>query len=695
MKRLFISLPLLHFMLWTVFLGSESHAQKQANVWHFGVEHSLDFSSGEPVQVSGSAIFAYEGCASYCDSLGNLLFYTNGGGYETLGTRGNIWNAYHQSIYDMQGIEGGGYSAMQSSVFVEAPGELGKYYLFTMDDREFFFDASDSIMNVQPQGRGLSYYKIDQAANNDSGGVIEHQQVYAPSAEALCAVRHTNKSDYWILINQDTSGVGVYSLSENGVQLSSVFEIPLGTFYLMKVSPDGSKVFVLLEDTTFGTGVLLDFNPTSGTLSNPQILSTMEGIFYFEFSPNSKYLYFANGNNMGRYDVSSDNVAATFSNPFNFSGISNFWFISHMQLGPDGNIYVLFFEDDPSNDLPINTLSRIVCPNKATPNFDYAVFTYIGTNETGQFNGLPNFPSWLFENYDSTFVSLGPDIIRLCDMGDTLVLNAQNPGANYQWSTGSTEQTITITQPGTYSVTVNGTCGAGSDEIVVLPCENCIITTATFSETACQSYTAPWGAVYSESGSYSDTLLNASGCDSVITLHLTVHSLPNTDATPEIVSIALGDSVQLNASGGVTYSWSPTESLSCSNCASPLAFPSQGTTYVVAVTDSAGCTQSDTLRVEVDIICNEVFIPTIFSPNGKGPQANETFCVFSDCVEQFKLVIHNRWGERIFESEDINQCWDGTFKGVEAASGVYAFNVYLKQLDGRVLSKAGTVELVK
>jgi gliding motility-associated-like protein len=103
----------------------------------------------------------------------------------------------------------------------------------------------------------------------------------------------------------------------------------------------------------------------------------------------------------------------------------------------------------------------------------------------------------------------------------------------------------------------------------------------------------------------------------------------------------------------------------------------------------------DTVIVEVDIRCNEVFIPTIFSPNKKGPEANETFCVYSDCVEQFKLVIHNRWGQRIFETENINTCWDGSFNGQEAQSGVYAFNVYLRQLDGVVINKTGTITLVK
>jgi hypothetical protein len=176
-----------------ILIFSFCFGQKEANVWHFGDNRTIDFTSGEPVEMSGSAISAYEGCASYCDSLGNLLFYTNGGGLETFGPTGNIWNAANESIYDMQGIEGGGYSAMQSSVFIEAPGEPGKYYLFTMDDREYYLDASDSIMNAQPQGRGLHYFKIDQSLNGGLGEVIEaNQLVYSPSAEAVCAVKHAN-----------------------------------------------------------------------------------------------------------------------------------------------------------------------------------------------------------------------------------------------------------------------------------------------------------------------------------------------------------------------------------------------------------------------------------------------------------------------------------------------------------------------
>jgi gliding motility-associated-like protein len=184
------------------------------------------------------------------------------------------------------------------------------------------------------------------------------------------------------------------------------------------------------------------------------------------------------------------------------------------------------------------------------------------------------------------------------------------------------------------------------------------------------------------SGSFSDTIAIRMFSESLV-------------AMPDNITLFLGDTVELAASGTVSYNWSPGEGLSCSNCASPLAFPTQTTQYIVTGIDANGCRSIDTVLVVVDIICNEAFIPSIFSPNGKGPQSNEKFCVLSDCVAQFKLAIFNRWGERIFETEDINQCWDGTFKGAEAATGVYAYTMYLRQLNGAELSKTGTLVLAK
>jgi gliding motility-associated-like protein len=172
-----------------------------------------------------------------------------------------------------------------------------------------------------------------------------------------------------------------------------------------------------------------------------------------------------------------------------------------------------------------------------------------------------------------------------------------------------------------------------------------------------------------------------------------------TEIQQEASTINLGDTLQLNAVVAESYSWTPTQGLSCTDCSNPLASPTETTTYIVTGSNASGCVSSDTITItvdtEIDIECNELFIPSIFSPNGKGPQANESFCVVSDCVEQFKLSIFNRWGEKIFESEDISKCWDGTYKGSEASSGSYAFNLYIKKADETIVSKSGTITLVR
>jgi gliding motility-associated-like protein len=195
-------------------------------------------------------------------------------------------------------------------------------------------------------------------------------------------------------------------------------------------------------------------------------------------------------------------------------------------------------------------------------------------------------------------------------------------------------------------------------------------------------------------GLYTLQASNLDGCLDADTISIQfVNASVIITATPS--SILLGDTIQLSATGGESYSWNQEDELSCLSCANPFANPTETTTYIVTAIDSFGCRISDTIRIEVDILCNEPFIPTIFSPNGKGNQVNETFCIFSDCVEQFKLVIHNRWGEKIFESEDISQCWDGTFKGSEAATGTYAFNLYIKRANETIVSKTGTITLVR
>ncbi|HVZ38320.1 MAG TPA: hypothetical protein VHI13_03515 [Candidatus Kapabacteria bacterium] len=88
---------------------------------------------------------------------------------------------------------------------------------------------------------------------------------------------------------------------------------------------------------------------------------------------------------------------------------------------------------------------------------------------------------------------------------------------------------------------------------------------------------------------------------------------PIVDAGPN-VDLCLGSSVTLNATGGVHYHWTPIAGLSCVDCASPVASPNTPTTYYVVATDSNGCSNLDSVRVNVNTCADADFIlPTICS----------------------------------------------------------------------------------
>jgi hypothetical protein len=97
---------------------------------------------------------------------------------------------------------------------------------------------------------------------------------------------------------------------------------------------------------------------------------------------------------------------------------------------------------------------------------------------------------------------------------------------------------------------------------------------------------------------YTVTGTASSGCSNTASVTVTVLSAPVVNAGSNL-SICAGESAQLNASGATSYSWSPSLSLSCSTCPSPVADPSSTTTYVVTGSNSAGCTAADAVTVTV------------------------------------------------------------------------------------------------
>lgn len=193
-------------------------------------------------------------------------------------------------------------------------------------------------------------------------------------------------------------------------------------------------------------------------------------------------------------------------------------------------------------------------------------------------------------------------------------------------------------------------------------------------------------------GIYSVVVTDASGCSVSSSCYVSSSGTLAVNASGGN-TIYAGESTGLTASvpSGATVVWSPSVSLSCSNCLSTIASPSLTTTYTVTAS-SGGCTGTSTVTVFVDIKCGELFIPSAFSPNDDGQ--NDMLYVMGNCIEDMEFVIFDRWGEKVFVSTDPAFGWDGTFNGKKLDPAAFAYYIKAK-VDGEEVIQKGSISIVK
>jgi gliding motility-associated-like protein len=183
-------------------------------------------------------------------------------------------------------------------------------------------------------------------------------------------------------------------------------------------------------------------------------------------------------------------------------------------------------------------------------------------------------------------------------------------------------------------------------------------------------------------------------------IKITVFPHPTVDAGSDIELLS-GSSYPLkpNASNDVeNWQWQPGDFLSCTTCASPVATPLSPIDYVVKVTNAAGCTATDTLKVSILCSGNKIYIPSGFTPNNDG--LNDRFAIKAFGIRNVHyLRIYDRWGVLVFEKtnfgiDDRSGSWDGTYKGSLLPGGSY---VYMTELEcnGEKFLQKGTVTLIR
>ncbi|MEO8068056.1 MAG: PKD domain-containing protein [Flavobacteriales bacterium] len=315
----------------------------QSDIWYFGDQAGLDFSSGTPVALNDGASYSLDNSTTASDTLGNLLFYSNGF---------SVWDANHTVMPNGSGLLGSNNSG-QCALAVHRP-STNEYFLFTVDQ----WNGSN----------GLRYSVVDMALNGGLGDVtVKNQLLQTPTTERLEAVRNPLDGSWWVITHDwNSAQFRVFNLAAAGLNimpvLSTVGATHSGNNYdaagQLTASRSGSLLACGIYDQN--QFEVFDFDNTTGVVSNARQLPGYLNAWGCAFSSDNTKLYLTKwyNNEVIQLDLSAGswaNVQASALLVGNTTGNVNGWQAGFLQLGPDDRIYVAKFGQ--------STLGVITSPN--------------------------------------------------------------------------------------------------------------------------------------------------------------------------------------------------------------------------------------------------------------------------------------------------------------------------------------------
>ncbi len=327
-------------MVLSLFNSGECFSQKQGNIWYFGGSASnpdslctgLDFNSGNPVLLKNGAMLSPDGSASYCNSGGELLFYSNGA---------QVYDRTHHVMQNGDKL-GGDIYTQQSVLIVPFAKDTNKYYIFT-NDRSSPPDIAAT---------GLHYSIIDMQLNNGNGSVLNPKAVslLKENSTHLTGCKHDNGKDFWVITStEDSCQLIAFQITDVGIKAPIISYLNLRSPPPMniEISPKGNKVALKAKGINGSYyRYIIDFNSSTGQFSNPfPVFMELGGGWYnsgCSFSPNGDLFYDieVDPNNrkylLHQYELKAPNIISSrvLITDFGF----NFSF--DMQIGPDNKIYI-------------------------------------------------------------------------------------------------------------------------------------------------------------------------------------------------------------------------------------------------------------------------------------------------------------------------------------------------------------------
>lgn len=180
-------------------------------------------------------------------------------------------------------------------------------------------------------------------------------------------------------------------------------------------------------------------------------------------------------------------------------------------------------------------------------------------------------------------------------------------------------------------------------------------------------------------------------CGATSTVFIRVNPNPTVTAG-EDYAMNLDEAMYLNAAGSGTLTWISGDGVLCAACPVTQIMPKTSSCYRIQSINEFGCKAYDEVCVEVTTNYN-IYIPNIFTPNGDG--VNDEFIVYGTGLSKFEMTIFDRWGEKLYVSNDQLKGWDGTYKGQMSKNDAYPYLIKYHSLDGKTHTKSGHVSLLK
>ena len=647
-----------------ILLGFNSmYAQtsKQNKNWIFGRNARVEFNNGN-INPQVSIFSSIEACATLSNpNTGELMCYTNG--VSIMDKNGSLL----QNGDSLNGNE----SSTQGALILPHPSLDNHYLLFTTP-------------SFNTTGSGLYYNVINMALNNGLGGVVAGQKnilLYANVSEGLTYTYNNDSSGYWLLAHERSSNTFLsFEINKTGIGVN-VKKSNIGRVWgstsdfasYIKISPNGKKVSVSnivtnnIWPNISGPVEVYNFDNCTGRISDIIIIENLPWCYGNAFSSNSNILYISsflfpsrvfqvNLSAGSEIDINAS-LQTIYTAPLAPPILNRTYYLGGLQLNEDGKIYLV--------ETSQKFLHCINNPNEIGNNCNFVPeqIKLVG----GSF-GVYNLPQLVPVKLKATKIILNSVIISINDtcienIEKAILIGINNP-TKITWKLISLAKsdTIIINDSASFNLS-NLNLGEYILEVMVTKnCEN-YFSSKKFTIFDCEC---------SGKITINDTCIN-----NAIELNLFTND-PYT----------LIQWLILDKNGRTIYNQTSRKAV--------LKIDSTQQINIRAIVNF-NC-KTDTLFSVFNLIncpdCHTINLPNAFSPNQDG--ANDVFKVAAACETEFySLVIFNRWGEKIYESQKITDMWDGKFKNNISQEGVYIYNLTYKFKNGSTTYKNGNITLLK